>query len=82
MYIYQVWLKGELAESAVLVGTYTTFNHARRAVNHYCDTGSIGPNDHVTLKQQKAINGQYFDFRASCGEYFEFNGHKCMDFKL
>lgn len=82
MYIYQVYLKGELAESAVLVGTYTTFNYARRAVNNYCDSGAIGPKDIVTLKQKKAINGLFCDFRSARGEFFECNGHKSMYFNL
>ena len=82
MYIYQVYLKGELAESAVLVGTYTTFNYARRAVNNYCDSGAIGPKDIVTLKQKKAINGFFCDFRSARGEFFECNGHKSMYFNL
>lgn len=82
MYIYQVWLKGELAESAVLVGTYTTFNYARRAVNNYCNSGAIGPRDIVTLKQKKAIDGLFCDFRAARGEFYVCNDRKAMDFKL
>ncbi len=82
MYIYQVWSKSPLSESAVLVGTYTTFNNARRAVNYYCDAGAISPQDIVTLKQQKAIGGLFCDFMAARGQYYECNGHKCMDFKL
>lgn len=82
MYIYEVWVKCQFADNAALVGTYTTFNNARRAVNSYCDAEAIGPQDIVTLKQKKAIGGLFCDFMAARGQYYECNGRKCMDFKL
>ena len=37
---------------------------------------------HVTLKQKKAINGLFCDFRSARGEFYECNGHKAMYFNL